>query len=85
MKTRNVRDRRLRRWELRYWTVARRNGMQADGFDPHGESYVAPLCVLAYAGRRPGKFRTTRQYKQDEFRAVSKARRPDFVSQFRYS
>lgn len=73
-RTRNVRDRRLRRWELREIAVGRRNGVQPDGFDPRNVSHVTPYCVLAYAARGPGDPLTTRQFRDTEFRIASGAR-----------
>lgn len=73
-RTRNVRDRRLRRWELREIAVGRRNGVQRDGSDPRNVSHVTPYCVLPYAARGPGDPLTTRQFRQAEFRIASSAR-----------
>jgi len=83
-RSRNVRDRRLRRWELREIAVGRRNGVQRDGFDPRNVSHVTPYCVLAYAARGPGDPLTTRHFRDAEFRIASGARqcaiRPSTVS-----
>ena len=73
-RTRNVRDRRLRRWELREIAVGRRNGIERDGSDPRNVSHVTPYCVLAYAARGPGDPLTTRQFREAEFRIAPSAR-----------
>jgi hypothetical protein len=73
-RTRNVRDRGLRRWELREIAVWRRNGVQRDGCDPRN-SHVTPYCVLAYTARGPGDPLTTRHLRNAEFRIASGERR----------
>lgn len=53
MRTRNARDRRLRRWALRIERLDRRNGVHPDGYDPRGVSQILPWCVEAYLARGP--------------------------------
>lgn len=66
-KTRNVRRQQLRRWSLKYWAVARKNGMGPDGYDPNRVSYVTPHCVVAYESYGPVHGRpTTRRFKAQE-------------------
>ena len=71
-KLRNVRDRQLRRWPLRTWTIERRNGVQTDGYDPRRVGWVLPWCVEAFLIRGPITPRmSTRNYRREEWRSVS--------------
>ncbi|MEV6894274.1 hypothetical protein [Kribbella sp. NPDC051137] len=75
-RTRNVRDRRRRRWALRAWAIDRRNGIEPDGWDPRRVGRLLPWCVEAYLVRGPVTPRmTTRQYRREEWRAVAGHRR----------
>lgn len=74
-RTRNVRDRQLRRWALRDSAAARRNGVQEDGYDPRGVGHIQPWCVDAYLARGPVLPRmSTRRYRRIEWRMVTRVR-----------
>jgi hypothetical protein len=75
VKTRNVRDRRLRRWALRTFAVDLRNGVEPDGYDPRHVGRVLPWCVEAYLSRGPITPRmTTRKYRATERRHLAPVR-----------
>lgn len=76
-KTRNVRARQLRRWEMRCIEHGRRNGVTRDGYDPRGVTQAVPWCVLAYLDSHPRwKPRmSTRRYKADDILSRRQHRR----------